>query len=136
MVVGSGKSTVNKSLTTGRFSEQKLKRKKKQFTYGVNRLPVSVSDYPVDFSSKGSVCDVSDTLQQGSKELTRPSRSSFNNEDESSPRYDLSEVSDEVDDDDEIDGADDDEIIDIVGDHSHIMQMNSVQRNHEQQRFF
>lgn len=90
------------------------------------------SDYPVDFSSKSSVCGASDTGIQETKNLARPSRS-LNNDDERSQRYDLSEVS-EVDDDDEIDGADD-EIIDIVGDHSHIM-MNNVQRNYDTPRFF
>jgi len=85
----------------------------------------------VDFSSKGSVCGGLDTGTQESKDLARQSRS-LNNEDERSQRYDLSEVS-EVDDDDDVDGADD-EIIDIVGDHTHML--NSVQRNYEQQRFF
>lgn len=85
----------------------------------------------MDFSSKGSHCGVLDTGAQESKDLARQSRS-LNNEDERSQRYDLSEVS-EVDDDDDVDGADD-EIIDIVGDHSHIL--NTVQRNYEQQRFF
>lgn len=91
-------------------------------------------DYPVDFSSKGSVCGISDTgILHESKDSTRPNRP-LNNNDERSQRYDLSENS-EVDDDDEMDGSDDDEIIDIVGDHSHVM-LNSVQRNYEQQRFF
>lgn len=90
------------------------------------------TDYPVDFSSKRSVCGgLGDTGIQESKDLARQSRS-LNNDDERSQRYDLSEVS-EVDDDDDVDGADD-EIIDIVGDHSHML--NSVQRNYEQQRFF
>lgn len=86
----------------------------------------------MDFSSKSSVCGVSDTGIKESKDSARHNRS-LNNDDESSQRYDLSEVS-EIDDDDEVDGADD-EIIDIVGDHSHIM-MNTAQRNYEQQRFF
>lgn len=85
----------------------------------------------MDFSSKGSVCGGLDTGTQESKDLARQSRS-LNNDDERSQRYDLSEVS-EVDDDEDVDGADD-EIIDIVGDHSHML--NTVQRNYEQQRFF
>lgn len=86
----------------------------------------------MDFSSKGSVCGVLEAgALQESKDLARQSRS-LNNDDERSQRYDLSESS-EVDNDDDVDGADD-EIIDIVGDHSHVL--SSVQRNYEQQRFF
>lgn len=60
---------------------------------------------------------------------------SQNNDDERSQRYNLSELSN-MDDDGDIDDADD-EIIDIVGDHSHVLQMNNAQQNnYEQQRFF
>jgi hypothetical protein len=55
------------------------------------------------------------------------------NDEKRSQQYDLSENS-EVDDDDDADGADD-EIIDIVGDHSHSIMMNSV-RSYKQQRYF
>lgn len=89
----------------------------------------------MDFSSKGSVCGTLGTsIQQEHKDLARHSRS-LNNDDETSQRYDLSDVSEVDDDDEEVDDGGDDEIIDIVGDHSH-MVTNSVQRNYEQQRFF
>jgi len=63
---------------------------------------------------------------------------SLNIDDERSQRYNLSDVTDgddDDDDDDEVDDADDEEIIDIVGDHSHII-LNNVSRNYDQQRFF
>lgn len=127
-VSGTDKPTdnkANKSQTTGKFETNSFRIYSTLIFY-------YTSDYPVDFSSKNSVCGGSDAGIQESKNLARPNRS-LNNDDERSQRYDLSEVS-EVDDDDEVDGAGD-EIIDIVGDHSHIM-MNNVQRNYEQQRFF
>lgn len=96
-------------------------------------LFVTIADYPVDFSSKGSACNASAGIGiKESKEQAGQNKSSLNNDNERNRRY-LSDVSD-VDDDDEMDEADD-EIIDIVGDHSHVMT-NGVQRNYEPQRFF
>lgn len=99
------------------------------------------TDYPVDFSSKNSACGVSDTgVQHGSdnKDLTGQNRS-LNNGDKRNRQYNLSETSDgdeDEDEEEEVDGAEDEEIIDIVGDHSHIMLNNDVSRNFEHQRFF
>ncbi|XP_025411811.1 brain-specific homeobox protein homolog [Sipha flava] len=90
------------------------------------------TDYPVDFSSKNSICGTSDTGLQESKILAQQSKL-LKNDEKRSQQYDLSENS-EVDDDDDADGADD-EIIDIVGDHSHSIMMNSV-RSYKQQRYF
>lgn len=96
-------------------------------------LFVTIADYPVDFSSKGSVCSASVGIGiQESKDQAGQNKLSLNNDNERSRRY-LSEVSD-MDDDDEMDEADD-EIIDIVGEHSHVIT-NGVQRNYEPQRFF
>ncbi|VVC31622.1 Homeobox domain, metazoa,Homeobox domain,Homeobox domain-like,Homeobox, conserved site [Cinara cedri] len=83
------------------------------------------TDYPVDFSSKSSVCGLQPgaSVHQESKNSTRPC-GSLNGDSERNQRYAASEVS-EADDNDDVDGTDD-EIIDIVGDHS----QNSVQRNY------
>jgi len=140
VIAGSEKpadNTAKKSLTIGQSRITYLYNTSTYITRAIrveptNEIIVYTSDYPVDFSSKGSVCGVLDTGIQESKDSARQSRS-LNNDDERSQRYDLSEVS-EADDDDDVDGADD-EIIDIVGDHSHNM-LNNVQRSYEQQRFF